>query len=201
MPGARPPADRGREQELLILGAGDHARVVADVASAAGLTVIGCVERAAPIPDGARLFIAAIGDNARRRAAHSEGISRRLRALSVVHPSAVVARGVTLGPGAFIGPGVVLGVDVGCAEGVIVNTAATADHDCRLGPFSHLGPGAHLCGRVTIGAEVTVGVGASVVPGVTIGDQTLVGAGSVVVSDLPPNVVAWGVPARVQRKR
>ena len=37
-------------------------------------------------------------------------------------------------------------------------------------------------------------------PGITIGDNTVVGAGSVVTSDLPANVVAFGVPCKVVRE-
>ncbi len=37
-------------------------------------------------------------------------------------------------------------------------------------------------------------------PGVTIGDNSVIGAGSVVTKDIPPNVVAAGVPCRVIRE-
>lgn len=53
---------------------------------------------------------------------------------------------------------------------------------------------------ITIGDNVWLGGGVIVGPGVTIGDNTVVGAGSVVTRDLPANVVAYGVPARVQRE-
>lgn len=38
-----------------------------------------------------------------------------------------------------------------------------------------------------------------VLPGVTIGENSVIGAGSVVTHDIPPNVLAAGVPARVLR--
>ena len=53
---------------------------------------------------------------------------------------------------------------------------------------------------ITIGDNVWLGGGVVVCPGVTIGDNTVVGAGAVVVSDLPADVVALGVPARVRRR-
>ncbi len=37
-------------------------------------------------------------------------------------------------------------------------------------------------------------------PGVTIGDNSVIGAGSIVTKDIPPNVVAAGVPCRVIRE-
>lgn len=52
---------------------------------------------------------------------------------------------------------------------------------------------------ITIGANVWLGGGAIVLAGVTIGDNTVVGAGAVVTRDLPGDVVALGVPARVTR--
>jgi maltose O-acetyltransferase len=53
---------------------------------------------------------------------------------------------------------------------------------------------------ITLGDNVWLGGGAIVCPGVTVGDDTVVGAGAVVTRDLPPGVVAAGVPARVLRE-
>jgi len=53
---------------------------------------------------------------------------------------------------------------------------------------------------IVVGDNVWLGGGAIVCPGVTIGDDTVVGAGAVVTRDLPPGVVAAGVPARVVRE-
>jgi len=53
---------------------------------------------------------------------------------------------------------------------------------------------------ITIGDNVWLGGGVIVCPGVTIGDNTVVGAGAVVTRELPADVVAFGNPARVQRR-
>ena len=53
---------------------------------------------------------------------------------------------------------------------------------------------------ITLGDNVWLGGGVIVCPGVTIGDDTVVGAGAVVTRDLPAGVVAFGVPAVVQRE-
>jgi len=45
----------------------------------------------------------------------------------------------------------------------------------------------------------SIGTSATILCGVTIGENAIVGAGSVVTKDIPPNVVAAGVPARVRR--
>lgn len=52
---------------------------------------------------------------------------------------------------------------------------------------------------MTIGHRVWIGGGVTINQGVTIGDDSIVGAGSVVTKDVPPNVIAAGVPCRVIR--
>lgn len=52
---------------------------------------------------------------------------------------------------------------------------------------------------IRIGNNVWLGGGVIVCPGVIIGDNTVVGAGAIVTRNLPPNVLAYGNPARVVR--
>lgn len=53
---------------------------------------------------------------------------------------------------------------------------------------------------VTIGDYVWIGSNVVINPGVTIGENSVIGAGSVVTKDIPPNVVAAGVPCKVLRE-
>ena len=53
---------------------------------------------------------------------------------------------------------------------------------------------------VVLEENVWVGAGATILPGVTIGTNSFIGAGSVVDRDIPPDVVAAGVPCRVLRE-
>lgn len=46
---------------------------------------------------------------------------------------------------------------------------------------------------------VSIGTSSTILCGVTIGENSIIGAGSVVTKDIPPNVIAAGVPARVLR--
>jgi acetyltransferase-like isoleucine patch superfamily enzyme len=55
-------------------------------------------------------------------------------------------------------------------------------------------------GPVHIKKNAKVGTHSTVMPGVTIGENSLVGAYSFVKEDIPDNVVAYGVPAKVVRK-
>lgn len=70
-------------------------------------------------------------------------------------------------------------------------------HDTKLGDYSTLNPGVNLAGNVSIGEGCYLGIGCSVIQSITIGPWTTVGAGAAVTRDLPANVTAVGVPARV----
>jgi maltose O-acetyltransferase len=72
----------------------------------------------------------------------------------------------------------------------------TATHPLDPGPRR---AGWESAEPITIADNVWLGGGVIVCPGVTIGEDTVVGAGAVVTRDLPPGVVAVGVPARIQR--
>ncbi len=52
---------------------------------------------------------------------------------------------------------------------------------------------------IHIGGNVWIGANAVILPGVTVGENSVIGAGSVVTKDIPPDVVAVGVPCRVLR--
>lgn len=55
--------------------------------------------------------------------------------------------------------------------------------------------------KVKIGHDVWIGHGAIVMPGVTIGTGAVIGAGAVVTKDVPPYMIAVGVPAAPLRPR
>ena len=140
-------------------------------------------------------FVIAIGSNALRHQ-----VAERLsfvRWLTVVHPHACVYESVKVGPGTVVFAGAVIQPDTVIGRHCIINTGATVDHDCSLGDFTHVAPGCHLAGEVVLAEGVFMGIGSVVIPGNRIGEWTTVGAGGVVVTDLPSQQIAMGVPARV----
>jgi UDP-perosamine 4-acetyltransferase len=203
---------------IVLIGAGDHGRVLVDLARAAGWTVAGFVEPVAAPDDPQRIvaglpilgsldapdawrsddlaFAAALGDNRRRAAAWERCLMLGLRPAPLVHPTATLLGGASVEDGGQVCAGAVVGVDATVGPDAILNTAATLDHDGRLGAHAQVGPGAHLAGRVTVGEGAFVGTGATVIPGRSIGPWALVAAGAVVIGDVEPNARVGGVPAR-----
>lgn len=55
-------------------------------------------------------------------------------------------------------------------------------------------------GKVHLKKNCKIGSHSTILPGVTIGENTIIGANSLVLSDIPKNVIAFGVPAKVIRK-
>ena len=70
-------------------------------------------------------------------------------------------------------------------------------HDGSMGLFRNDIPDLNVFGKIDIKDNCFIGVGSTILYGVTIGPNSVVGAGSVVTSDVPANVVAVGVPARI----
>jgi sugar O-acyltransferase (sialic acid O-acetyltransferase NeuD family) len=117
---------------------------------------------------------------------------------SVVHPSAVVAPSakishcVTIFAGAIIGPRVLV------REGTVVFNGCTIEHDSLVGENVWLAPGVTTSGFVSIGGHCFVGCGSVLSRECNVSECVLVGAGAVVVRDLPPESIAFGVPAQVR---
>ena len=60
--------------------------------------------------------------------------------------------------------------------------------------------GVEIAKSITVGNNVWIGAGSIVLAGATIGDNAVIGAGSVVKGNIPPDVIAVGVPCKVKRK-
>ena len=207
---------------LVIWGASGHAKVVADIVRLQGEHEIhGFLDDQDPAAEG-RAFCGSrvLGGRERLDELHAQGVSHvlfgfgdgaaRLRLAALVrergfalaraiHPRAVVAGDAVVGAGSVIAAGAVIGPATTLGENVIVNTLAGVDHDCAIGDGAHVCPGARLGGWVEVGERAWIGIGATVRDRARVGAGTIVGAGAVVIEDLPDDVVAYGVPARVVR--
>jgi sugar O-acyltransferase (sialic acid O-acetyltransferase NeuD family) len=197
-------------RNLAIIGAGGHAKVVISTLLARGerpravfdadptkwgtdllgIPVLGDIQSYKN--HDIRQGILAIGDNRGRQRLAAELDLEWVRAIhphSWIDPSATVGPGSVVFAGAVIQPGTCLGAHV------IVNTGATADHDCTLGNFVHLAPGGHLAGGVSLGEGSMMGVGSSAIPGIRVGAWARVGAGAVLIRDVAAKHTVVGVPA------
>ncbi len=81
--------------------------------------------------------------------------------------------------------------------GVVIEDYVQIGSHCSLYSISTID---NKQGRVHLKKNCKIGSHSTVMPNVTIGENSIVGANSLVLDDIPDNVVAFGVPAKVMRK-
>lgn len=113
----------------------------------------------------------------------------------IVSQTARLFTGIEIHPGARIGKG--LFIDHGM--GVVIGETTIIGDNCTLYQGVTLGGTGKDRGKrhPTLGNNVTVGAGAKVLGPFKVGDNAKIAAGAVVLTEIPPNATAVGVPARV----
>lgn len=207
---------------VIVVGAGGHGQVVGDIILRMAdvgidISLVGFVDDAPSAVGQLRLcrpvlgpvnHLASIEHDALLIAVGSNEVRRRLAAeldrngeqyATAIHPKAVLAPDVVVEAGAIVCAGVIVNTGTSIGAHAIVNTGATVDHHNQLGAFVHIAPGVHLGGDVSVGAGTLIGIGSTVLPQRSIGEWSVIGGGSVVTRNLPANVTALGIPARVRK--
>lgn len=209
-------------RDVVVLGAGGHARVLIDLMRVAGALVPVAILDRDPAFRGSDIAgVPVIGDDTEldqfapnhvslvngvgstanttaRRIAFIHGKGHGFRFVTLVHPRAVVASDAQLGEGTQVMAGAVINTCAVVGDDAIVNTRAVVEHDCRVGDHTHVASGAVLAGGVILGDGVHVGAGATVIQNVSVGSGSVIGAGAVVIRDVPRGVTVVGVPARIR---
>jgi acetyltransferase EpsM len=200
---------------VYVIGAGEHALVVAETIKILQHEVCGLLDDNEALHGQKRMnipivgaidlwktltidrMILGIGDNLARFE-----IGKRLESLKseiwfqAIHPTATISPSSTIGIGTYINAAAVMDTNSHVGSHCIINSAAILSHDNVIGDFVHIAPGANLAGKVTVGEGAFVGIGATVIQGITIGEWAVVGAGATVIRDVPPHTTVVGTPAR-----
>lgn len=201
-------------KKLAILGAGGHAKVVADNAEVCGWSVeifddkwpaVDFLRHWPVVGDTSMLLqrlaeyegvIVAIGNNEIRRQKMMDLVNSGASLINLIHPSASISQYANFGKGVVVFAGVVVNSGANISDGAILNTSCSVDHDCSVGEFVHISPGARLAGEVVVGPLSWIGIGACVRQSISIGARVKVGAGAVVVKDIDSDITVVGVPAK-----
>lgn len=197
-------------KKVVIIGAGGHGRVVADIAKACGDTVIGFLDDsntannkvniigtsadAVNYCDGETELFVAIG-NCKVREKIMNSLSGA-KWYTAIHPSAVISPSAVIGEGTCVMPNAVVNNSAVVGKGVIINTCASVDHDDIIGDYVHIACGARLAGTVTVGNCTWIGIGSTISNNVSVCSNLMIGAGTVVVKDITEEGTYVGVPAK-----
>lgn len=153
------------------------------------------------------------------------GPNTKIREGSVICSGVTIGHNSIVGYNNVVRSGVVIGNHTVFSHHVCVEIASRIGSRVRISALTHITGGCVIEDEVQIGARVVtindremmwgkqpkllapvfrkgcrVGSGVTVMSGVEIGINSLIGAGAVVTRDIPPNVIAYGVPAYVQRE-
>lgn len=120
---------------------------------------------------------------------------------TAIHPTASVAGDVTVGAGTVIRAQSAVGPETHVGGSCIIGYGAMISHSCTVGDGVHISSGVNVAGGTGIGRGSWIGMGATVIDPNHVGSNSLVGAGALVTHSIPDNVVAYGVPARIVRRR
>ncbi|HEV7229271.1 acetyltransferase [Brevundimonas sp.] len=153
----------------------------------------------ADIEDDQALVVAVGDPEVRRRIVEEEAAGRRFG--SVMADTARRRGRSEIGEGAVLCDGVVITDDVRIGRHFLANPHACVMHDCTIGDFVTLAPGATVNGNVEIGDGAYVGAGAVIKQGAPgrprrIGAGAVIGMGAVVTRDVAPGETVVGNPAR-----
>ena len=144
--------------------------------------------------------IATIGNNYIRsdkiRIMRIEGLQIAI----AIHPKSFIDNAEHIGEGTVVEMGAFIHPESIVGDGCFVCCGAVIAHNSTVGNYVLLAGGSIFGSRVLIGDYTLVGVGANISPYVTVGKNVIIGTGAAVVKDLPDNVIAAGVPAKILRE-
>ena len=122
-----------------------------------------------------------------------------------IEPGAIIREQVEIGKNVVIMMGAIINIGAVIGDGTMIDMGAVLGGRAIVGKNCHIGAGTVLAGvvepasatPVIVEDNVMIGANAVVIEGCRIGHDAVVAAGAIVVSDVAPNTVVAGCPARV----
>lgn len=208
------------DYNIIVLGAGGHAKVIADIIIKTKNKVIGFLDDniqigtqiinyqdkeikvIGKISDSMQLlkenenlkFIIGIGNNnIRRKLAENY----KLPYITLIHPSVNISIQTNIEAGSVIMANATINAGAKIGKQCIVNTGAVIEHDNVLEDYVHISPNVALGGTVKVGRCTHIGIGATVRNNINICENSIVGAGAVVVKNIEKEGTYIGIPAKL----
>jgi sugar O-acyltransferase (sialic acid O-acetyltransferase NeuD family) len=212
-------------KNLVLFGGGPHAQICIDILEkVGGFRIVGIIDSIATIGSVRHDYpiigrqeditllkrkykisagIIAIGDNHSRKYVRDviHVCEPDFEFINVIHPSVLMGKGVQLGVGIVMSAGVIVNPDCVISDFCILCNGAILDQSSFMGEFSLLSTGSVTGAKVKIGRFAAITLGVTLIDRISIGENTVVGSGAVVLNDLPDDVLAYGNPAKIIRKR
>ena len=196
--------------EIILIGAGGHARSCIDVIALTGLyKIAGLVEKDSSgnqgnlgypiigtddnLPDLRRDYefvLVTVGQikSAETRVRLFQILQEMNYKLPVIiSPRAYVSKHAQIGKGTIVMHDAIVNTNAIIGENCIINNKALIEHDARIGNHCHIATGAIVNGEVTVGSESFIGSGVVTKQSISIGNNCVLGVGVVAKKDIEPD--------------
>lgn len=205
-------------KNVIIMGAGGHSKVIADIIVKSQDNVLGFLDDNIPIntviikekklkvlgkiEDSIKIkeqnndieFVIGIGNNKTRKAIAEK--YPNLNYYTAIHPSSQIALDVKIEDGTVIMANACINTSTTIGKHCIINTGAIIEHDNIIEDYVHISPNATLCGTVKIGELTHIGAGSTIKNNINICSNCIIGAGAVVVKNIEEEGTYVGVPVK-----
>lgn len=141
-------------------------------------------------------FLFTIGDIDIKKHLIAKLKKKGARFISLIHPTALIANTAMIGEGVIIFPFVIISDYVKLGDFVVMNSYSSCGHDAKVGDYCILSPYATLNGFVILEDEVFLGTHTTVISYKKVGYKAKISANSVVMRNVPPNKMVFGVPGK-----
>ena len=142
------------------------------------------------------LAVVAIASPRVRRPITERLVSIGAEFATLIHPSAIISPGVTVGEGSIICAFCFVSNGSKLGKWTQLNWATTIGHEVILGDFVTTAPGVHISGTVHIGDSVYMGTNSAIIDKLSVTNNVVIGAGAAVVKNITESGVYIGVPAK-----
>lgn len=206
-------------KNVVIIGAGGHGKVIADIIVKSGDNIFGFLDDSkdvgeiiidkyiviGKVVDCEKLqqenkdlcFVIAIGNNYVRKDIFEK---YKLNYYTAIHPTAVIGMDVHIGIGTVVMANACINSSAVIGNNCIINTGAIIEHDNVIEDNVHVSPNATLCGTVKVGECTHIGAGVTVRNNISIISDCVIGAGGVVVKNINYKGIYVGVPAKIKKE-
>lgn len=203
------------KKNVVIIGAGGHGKVIADIVRESGDNLLGYLDDAKCTGYNSEIkenilgntdawekylnseFIVGIGSSVER-----EKFSKLpVKWYTAIHPSSTISPKAVIGEGSVVMANAVINADAKIGKHCIINTSSVVEHDNIIEDYAHISVGVKLGGSVKVGKSTWVGIGVTVINGVEICADCMIGAGAVVVKNIITSGTYMGIPAVQMEKK